>query len=351
MDYQKFGLFIGGAWVKGRGDTLAVTDPATGEELGSTRMAIAADTEAAIAAADRALQSWKQQQSWARADLLHAIANTMTARTEEAAQLITLETGKLLAQARREWVLSTDQFRWQAEEARRIYGRIIESRAPGGRFDVHHEPVGVVAAFTAWNFPAVLIARKVAPAMAAGCTVVVRPSNEAPGVAMLLMECLREAGVPEGVVNLVIGPTHATYEPIMASHRVRKISLTGSTGVGQQMIRDSAHTLKRLSMELGGNAPVIVFDDVDMDRVLDLCVPVKYANAGQVCVTADRFYVHERLHDAFAEGFAARASALKLGHGPAHQSASRDRCGSHCCRCQGERREGDCRGRETRWPE
>jgi succinate-semialdehyde dehydrogenase/glutarate-semialdehyde dehydrogenase len=239
----------------------------------------------------------------------------MTARTEDVARCMVLETGKPLAQARREWQLSIDQFRWHAEEARRIYGRIVESRAPGGRIEVHHEPVGVVAAFTAWNFPAVLIARKVAPALAAGCTVIIRPSREVPGTAMLLVDCLREAGLPPGTVNLVVGPTETTYKPIMDSPLVRKISLTGSTAVGQQMIRDSAATLKRVSMELGGNAPVVVFGDVDLEKTLDICVPVKFANAGQVCVTGDRFYVHESLHDKFVAGFAARAKTLKLGHG------------------------------------
>ena len=201
------------------------------------------------------------------------------------------------------------------EEARRIYGRIVESRAPGGRIEISHEPIGVAAAFTAWNFPAFLIARKVAPALAAGCSIIVRPSREVPGTAMILVDCVHQAGVPAGVINLVIGPTSTTYDPIMASKAVRKISLTGSTAIGQQMIRDSAATLKRVSMELGGNAPVMVFEDANVDQVLDLSVPVKFANAGQVCVTADRFYVHESLQKAFTEGFAARAKALKLGHG------------------------------------
>jgi succinate-semialdehyde dehydrogenase/glutarate-semialdehyde dehydrogenase len=239
----------------------------------------------------------------------------MRDRTEDAVRRITLEAGKPLAQSRREWSLSIDQFRWYAEEARRIYGRIVESRVPGGRIEVLHEPVGVAAAFTAWNFPAVLIARKVAPALAAGCSVIIRPSSEVPGTAMLIVDCLRQAGLPKGVVNLVVGPTQTTYAPLVASPIVRKISLTGSTAVGQQMIRDAAATVKRVSMELGGNAPMIVFEDVNLDAALDLAVPTKFANAGQVCVTPDRFYVHEAVHDDFVAGFARRAGALKLGHG------------------------------------
>lgn len=314
--YGSYGLFIDGAWSgPARGATTEVVDPGNGEVLGSVPAATAEDTQNAISVAERAFRGWKATPGWTRADALHRVADVMAARTAEAARQITLETGKPLAQSGREWGLSVDQFRWYAEEARRIYGRIVESRAPGGRIEVTHEPVGVVAAFTAWNFPAALIARKVAPALAAGCAVIVRPSVEVPGVAMILFDCLREAGIPAGVANLLIGPTASTYQPIMAAAAVRKVSLTGSTRVGQQMIRDSAETVKRVGMELGGNAPMIVFDDADLDRALDLAVPTKYANAGQVCVTPDRFYVHESLHDRFAEGFAARARALKLGHG------------------------------------
>ncbi|MCB1378867.1 MAG: NAD-dependent succinate-semialdehyde dehydrogenase [Alphaproteobacteria bacterium] len=314
--YRSHGLFIDGEWrVAGGGGPLEIVDPATGEVIGTSAAASVADTEEAIAAAEKGLAAWRSTPAWTRADLLHAAAQAMQARTEDAARRITLETGKPIAQARREWGLSVDQFRWYAEEARRIYGRIIESRAPGGKIEVTHEPVGIAAAFTAWNFPAFLVARKIAPALAAGCSIILRPSRETPGTAMLIVACLKEAGVPAGVVNLVVGPTGTTYAPLMASPKVRKVSLTGSTTVGQQMIRDAAATFKRTTMELGGNAPVIVFEDAPLDAVLDTCVPVKYANAGQVCVTGDRFYVHESLHDKFVAGFAARAKALKLGHG------------------------------------
>ncbi len=314
--YENYGLLIDGAWrSRAAGGAIDIADPATGEAIGTAPAASVAEVEEAIAAAEKGLKVWRATPAWTRADTLHQVANLMQARSEEAARRITLETGKPLAQARREWSLSVDQFRWYAEEARRIYGRIVESRAPGGRVEVNHEPVGVAAAFTAWNFPAFLIARKVAPALAAGCSIIVRPSREVPGTAMILMDCVKQADVPAGVANLVIGPTDTTYAPIMAAKAVRKISLTGSTTIGQQMIRDSAATLKRVSMELGGNAPVIVFEDADVDQVLDLSVPVKFANAGQVCVTADRFYVHESLHQRFIEGFTARAKALKLGHG------------------------------------
>ena len=311
-----WGQLINGAWRKGRStESLGVVDPATEEVLSVSQAASSADTEEAIACATAGLKIWRATSAWARADILHKCADMLIARTEEAVRQITLETGKPLGLSRREWQLSVDQFRWCAEEARRINGRIIESRAPGGRLEVHHEPVGIVAAFTAWNFPAVLIARKVAPALAAGCSIIVRPSREAPGTAAVLMDCLMQAGIPAGVVNLVVGPTSTTYDVLMASPAVRKVSLTGSSSVGQQMLRDAAQTFKRATMELGGNAPVIVFDDARLDATLDVCVPTKFANAGQVCVTADRFYVHESLYAKFVDGFAERAKTLKLGHG------------------------------------
>jgi succinate-semialdehyde dehydrogenase / glutarate-semialdehyde dehydrogenase len=310
------GQLIAGSWRRGNStDAITAVDPATAEVLNQFSAASASDTQDAIDAANMAQLHWRKTAAWTRADILHKCADIMVARTEEAARQITMEAGKPIAQSRREWQLSIDQFRWYAEEARRITGQIIESRAPGGRLEVHHEPVGVVAAFTAWNFPAVLIARKVAPALAAGCSIIVRPSRETPGTAAVLMDCLVQAGVPAGVVSLVVGPTSTTYDVLMKSPVVRKVSLTGSSGVGQQMLRDAAQTFKRATMELGGNAPVIVFDDAQLDTTLDIVTAVKFANAGQVCVTGDRFYVHESLYAKFVEGFAARAQALKLGHG------------------------------------
>jgi succinate-semialdehyde dehydrogenase / glutarate-semialdehyde dehydrogenase len=283
--------------------------------LGEGPVATSSDTQEALESAAKGFALWKSKTAFERADALHRIADEMLRRTDEAIRMISSETGKPLVQSEREWGLATDQFRWYAEEARRIYGRVIETRVPGGRFEVLHEPVGIAAAFTAWNFPAALVARKVAPALAAGCSTIVRPSSQTPGTAMVMVDCIRAAGIPAGVVSLVVGPTSTTYTPIMASAAVRKVSLTGSTRVGQQMIRDAAETVKKVSMELGGNAPLIIYDDADLEMALNLSVPTKYANAGQVCVTPDRFFVHESLHDAFVEGFVARASALKLGDG------------------------------------
>ncbi len=314
--YSKFGLFIDGKWrAAADGATSPVVSPVTENVIGETPAATIADTEAAIASAEAGFSAWRAMPAFSRADALHAIADELNRRTDEAATMISTETGKPIAQSGREWGLVVDQFRWYAEEARRVYGRLIESRVPGGRFEVHREPVGVVAAFTAWNFPAALIARKVAPALAAGCSVVLRPSSQTPGVAMVLVDCLRAGNLPDGAVNLVVGQTANTYVPIMATKSVRKVSLTGSTRVGQQMIRDAADTVKKVSMELGGNAPMIVFEDANLEAVLDATVATKFANCGQVCVTPDRIFVHDSLYEAFVEGLAARANAMVLGDG------------------------------------
>lgn len=313
--YGAFGLFLSGNWVPEAGEACAVVSPVTGAPLDHVPMSRREDTLAAIAAADTALPRLAALGTWERADRLHLAADAMGARADEGARMISLETGKPIAQSGREWTLATDQFRWYAEEARRVEGRITPSRVPGGRFEILSEPVGIVAAFTAWNFPAALPARKLAPALAAGCPVILRPSSQTPGVAMLIVDCLRAAGLPDGSVGLLIGATENTYGPLMASASVRKVSLTGSTRVGQRMIRDAADTMKKVSMELGGNAPLIVFEDADLEATLDAAVPAKFANAGQVCVTPDRIFVHESLHDAFAEGFVARAQALVVGDG------------------------------------
>ncbi|CAH0343089.1 NAD-dependent succinate-semialdehyde dehydrogenase [Rhizobium sp. CECT 9324] len=312
--YAKFGLFINGSWVPGSASA-DVISPVTEKAIGTVPLATASETRQAIDAAASALPKLRAMGGFGRAEALHKAADEMLRRSDEAARMIATETGKPIAQAGREWVLACDQFRWFAEEARRIYGRIVDSRVPGGRFEVSREAVGIVGAFTAWNFPAALPARKLAPALAAGCSVVLRPSSQTPGVAMVMVDCLRAAGLPDGAVNLVVGSTDNTYGPIMADSRVRKVSLTGSTRVGQQMIRDAAATVKKVSMELGGNAPLIIYDDADLQNALDLTVPTKFANCGQVCVTPDRIFVHDSLHDAFVEGFVERAAKIKLGDG------------------------------------
>jgi len=312
--YEQYGLFIGGRWTRGS-RSAAVISPVTERSVGQVPMATVEETRAALDAAAAALPLLRALGGYARAEALHKAADEMFRRSDEGARMISVETGKPIAQAGREWTLACEQFRWYAEEARRIYGRIVDSRVPGGRFEISREPIGVVGAFSAWNFPAALPARKLAPALAAGCPVVLRPSSQTPGVAMVIVDCLRAAGLPDGSVNLVTGATNSTYAPIMADTRVRKVSLTGSTRIGQQMIRDAAETVKKVSMELGGNAPLIIYGDADLENALDLTVATKFANCGQVCVTPDRIFVHDSLYDAFVAGFVSRTAKIKLGDG------------------------------------
>ncbi|MEZ5667873.1 MAG: NAD-dependent succinate-semialdehyde dehydrogenase [Alphaproteobacteria bacterium] len=314
--YEKYGLFIGGTW-RGASDggTYSVLNPATEESLGDAPAATVDDVEAAIAAAEDGLKTWRKTQPWERARIIRRIGELMQERIEDLARTMTLEIGKPLAQSRIELQMSIEQFTWYAEETKRIYGQLVEARTPDHRIMITYQPVGVVAAFSAWNFPAVLSCRKIAPALAAGCAIIVRPSEEGPGTVMGIVKCCEDAGVPPGVVNLLVGKASKISAPIMASTAVRKISLTGSTDVGKLIIRQSADTVKKLSMELGGHAPVLVFDDVDPVKAADTLATAKYRNAGQVCVSPTRFYVHEKSKKAFTERFVEVAKKLKLGNG------------------------------------
>lgn len=314
--YTDHGLFIDGNWrPAASGDTYVSINPADEEPLGEVPSAGEADALAAIDAAGRGMAAWAQTGSWDRARIIRRIGELLVERSEDLARRMTLEVGKPLAQSRREIQLSADQFEWYAEETKRLYGRTVESQLPGGRIEVTSRPVGVVAAFTAWNFPAVLLARKIAPALAAGCAIICRPSIEAPGTAMALIQCCHDAGLPAGAVNLLTGRASAIGPALMASPVVRKVSLTGSTAVGKQLLRDAADTVKRVSMELGGHAPVIVFEDADAEAIAEMTVPVKFANAGQVCVSPSRFFVHESRAQAFADRFVEKTKSLRIGNG------------------------------------
>jgi succinate-semialdehyde dehydrogenase/glutarate-semialdehyde dehydrogenase len=314
--YASRGLFLDGRWqAAASGRTYAPISPATEEPLGNVPEADGAEAAAAIDVAERGFSTWRATAPWDRARIMRGIADAMRRRFDDIVRLISTEVGKPLAQSRREVNLSIDQFEWYGEETKRIYGEILPGRAPGARIEITYEPVGIVAAFTAWNFPLLLLARKVAPALAAGCAVICRPAQEAPGSAMALIDCCIEAGLPAGVIALLTGDADAIAAPIYASPKVRKVTLTGSTAVGKKVLRASAETLKRVSMELGGHAPVIVCADADEIAVADLSVPVKFANAGQVCVAPTRFYVHESKLKSITERFVAVTEALRLGNG------------------------------------
>jgi len=313
--YDQYGLYIGGRWrPAASGATYPVIDPGTEEMLGEAPSAGPEDAEAAIAAAADGMRVWRAKNAWERGAILRRAADLMTERKDAMARAIALEVGRPLAACGGEVQLAIDQFHWYAEETKRLYGQIVESRLPGGRIGVTYEPVGIVAAFSAWNFPVVLPARKIAPALAAGCSVIVRPSEEAPGGAMILIGCLHDAGVPPGAVNLLTGKASVISPVLMGSPAVRKVSLTGSTAVGIRLLKEAADTVKRVSMELGGHAPVIVFDDVDARSVAAMAAQSKYRNTGQVCVSPSRFYIHETVKESFVDSFVEATRKLKLGH-------------------------------------
>lgn len=309
-------LLINGEWRDAAsGRTITIVDPATEEPVTVAPQAGREDTLAAIKAAHAAFLSWRRVAPWERSALLRRAAALLAERSERVARQLTLEVGKPIAQSRAEVQAAVECIDWYADEARRIYGESLPGRSPNQRFETQYEPVGVVGAFTAWNFPVVLQARKIAPALAAGCTIVCRPAEEGTGAVAMLVQCFLDAGAPAGTVNMLTGLPGEISETVMDSDLVRKVSFTGSIPVGQHLIRRSADTVKRMSMELGGHAPVIVHEDVDIEQVARASVLGKFRNAGQVCVSPTRFLVHRRHKDAFVAHFVAEAKKLKLGHG------------------------------------
>jgi succinate-semialdehyde dehydrogenase/glutarate-semialdehyde dehydrogenase len=314
--YDDYGLYIDGKWTGARdGAVIDVVDPATEEVIGQIPKAGAADLDAALAAAKRGFEAWRRVAPWERSQVLRRAAGLLRERVEVIARLMSIETGKPIAEARAELGGAVEQLDWNADEARRIYGYTIEGRTADMRMQVRYDPVGVVAAFTAWNFPTLLPARKIAPALAAGCSVIIKPAEEAPGSCMALVQVLHDAGVPAGVVNLVTGVPAFISEHVVRSPVVSKISLTGSVPVGKRLLALAAEGVKRASMELGGHGPVLVFDDADVERAAEICARTKFRNCGQVCISPSRFYVQEKIYAPFAEAFARITRGLKLGRG------------------------------------
>jgi len=307
-------IWIGGAWRRAGGPgAFEVIDPATEARLAELPVASAGDVRDAIAAAHAAFPGWRRTTATERAAALTAIADALAARKAALATAVALEIGKPLAQAEAEVENCRASLSWYAAEAMRLQGVVIPPRAPGARTEISHEPVGVAALMTPWNFPVGLVARKLAPALAAGCTTVVKPAEEAALSAVLFMEAVAEAGLPAGVVNLVLGQPAEISEVVMAAPEVRKVSFTGSVPVGRQLFAQAAPTLKHLSLELGGNAPVVVFDDVDAAEIGRQAAQRKASNAGQVCVSPNRFFVHRAGVERFAEAFVETARSLKIG--------------------------------------
>jgi succinate-semialdehyde dehydrogenase / glutarate-semialdehyde dehydrogenase len=315
-NYPELKLFISGEWVGGDGRVIQpVLNPATEEVLGQLPHASKADLDRALEAAQRSFPAWRAKPPHERGKILRRAAELLRERTETIARIATMEEGKVLSETRWEVALSAEILEWYAEEGRRAYGRVLPQRASGVRMTVLKEPVGPVAAFAPWNFPIGNPARKIGAALGAGCPCILKPAEEAPGSALEVARALADAGLPAGVLSVVFGVPSEVSSYLLASPVIRAISFTGSIPVGKQLMKLAAEGMKRTTMELGGHAPVLVFDDVDVEQVLDQSVFSKYRNAGQVCVSPTRFYVHEKIYGRFVDGFTSRARALKVGNG------------------------------------
>ncbi len=309
--------YISGEWVDAPNKaTLAVTDPATGEQIAAIADIDAAGTRTAIAAAEKALPAWKAKTAKERAALLRRWYELTVAAKDDLAIIMTSEQGKPLFESAGEVMYGASFIEWFAEEGKRIYGDVIPTHASDKRILVTKEPVGVVAAITPWNFPNAMIARKAAPALAAGCTIVIKPAKETPLSALAMAELAHRAGIPAGVINVVVGSSSSAIGGELTSNpAVRKLSFTGSTAVGKMLLKQCADTVKKTSMELGGNAPFIVFDDADIDKAVEGALVSKYRNAGQTCVCANRILVQEGVYQRFVDKLAAKVAEFKIGHG------------------------------------
>ena len=310
-------LLIGGRWVDAEdGKRFDVTNPATGDVVGSVPNGSAGDVQAAIAAAAAALDDWKAMPAIARARILRRSADLMRERKDEIAATMTAEQGKPLAEAAGEVEYAASFMEWFGGEAERVYGQVVPPLNPANRVLVLRQPVGVVAAITPWNFPAAMMTRKLGPAMAAGCTSIVKPASATPLTAALMLRAIEDAGAPPGVVNLVTSRSAGMVaETIFGDRRVRKISFTGSTEVGKDLIRRSADQVKRLSLELGGHAPYLIFDDADLEEAADGLIASKFRNAGQTCVCANRVYVQKGIYKEFVDLLGQKVAQLVVGPG------------------------------------
>ncbi|CAG0952854.1 succinate-semialdehyde dehydrogenase / glutarate-semialdehyde dehydrogenase [Burkholderiales bacterium] len=307
---------VDGRWIDADGGrTMDVVDPATGRAIGTAPVMGGAETRRAIDAAARAFPGWAAKTAKERSNVLRRWFELMVANVDDLALLLTAEQGKPLAESKGEVAIGAAYVEWFAEEARRVYGDVIPTVGNDRRLVVLKQPVGVCAAITPWNFPCSMITRKVAPALAAGCTVVIKPAEATPYSAFALAELAHRAGFPPGVLNVISGDAPSIGGEMCANPAVRKLSFTGSTEVGRILMKQVAPTIKKLSLELGGNAPFIVFDDADLDAAADGAIVSKFRNAGQTCVCANRFFVHEKVYDAFAAKLAARVRALTVGAG------------------------------------
>ncbi|KVE99149.1 NAD-dependent succinate-semialdehyde dehydrogenase [Burkholderia vietnamiensis] len=315
-DLLKTQCYVNGEWVSAHtGETLEVTNPATGELIATVPCMSQRETRAAVDAANNAWSKWRSHTAKERSVILRRWYELMIENIDDLALILTTEQGKPLAEARGEIQYAASFVEWFAEEAKRTYGDVIPTVAQDKRLVVVKEPVGVCAAITPWNFPAAMVTRKVGPALAAGCTMIVRPADATPLSALALAVLAERAGVPAGVLNVLTGSSRVIGAELTGNPIVRKLSFTGSTPVGSALMAQCAPTLKKLSLELGGNAPFIVFDDADLDQAVAGAIASKYRNSGQTCVCTNRFYVHDRVYDEFARRLCIAVNALKVGRG------------------------------------
>ncbi|EKZ9178952.1 NAD-dependent succinate-semialdehyde dehydrogenase [Vibrio vulnificus] len=307
--------YIDGQWVAESGQTQTVTNPSTGEVIGEIPMFGEQQAEQSVAAAQAAFELWKKTTADHRADVLRRWYELMMGNIDDLAAILTMEQGKPFTEAKGEITYAASFVQWYSEEARRAYGEIIPSHRENGKIVVTKEPIGVVAAITPWNFPAAMITRKAAPAFAAGCSMVLKPAQETPFTALALAKLAEDAGLPKGLFNVITGDARSIGGVFTSDKRVRKVSFTGSTNVGKILMNQSASTIKKLALELGGNAPFIVFDDADIDAAVEGAMIAKFRNAGQTCVCANRLFVQDAVYDEFAEKLANRVKKLKVGDG------------------------------------
>jgi len=314
--YTDLALYIDGQWLNGKGRKGEdVINPATGKTLGHLPHASKADLDAALAAAEKGLKVWRETSAYDRSKIMRKAADLLRERFDHVSKVQTQEQGKVYVESRAEVLTSADIIDWYAEEGRRTYGRIIPGRQKGVRQMVVQEPVGIVAAFTPWNFPTLTPVRKIAGALAAGCSIIIKASEETPGGAIELVKCFADAGLPAGVLNLVFGVPAEVSEHLIPKKSVKKISFTGSIPVGKHLAELAARGMKKATMELGGHSPVVILDDADPEKAADTIAAFKYRNAGQVCISPTRFYVHEKHYGKFLARFTEYAKGIKMGDG------------------------------------
>jgi succinate-semialdehyde dehydrogenase/glutarate-semialdehyde dehydrogenase len=312
--YPELQLFIDGEWIsKGSRNSEPVLNPATGEVLGELPHATKEDLDRALASSQKGFKVWSAMAPDKRGEILRKAAELLKERGDQVTKVASLESGKVIAQSRIELHMATEIFEWYAEEGRRTYGRVLPQRQAGARLLVMKQPIGPVAGFTPWNFPQGNPARKLGAALGAGCSCILKAAEDTPASALIMAKALQDAGVPDGVVNVVFGVPSEVCPYILRSGVVRALSFTGSVPIGKELSSICAEKMVRTTMELGGHAPVLVFDDVDVEKTLDLCVTAKLRNGGQVCVSPTRYYVHESIYPQFVEGFTKRVNNAKLG--------------------------------------